>query len=535
MKRLLGLSLLVFATGWGTMSLFAQAPVATGPFVVHAQHAVAPPLRETVPIPPAESEHRVLPLRMPNPVGPGQGGPDGALQTSILPLVGTSSVVSFPGLGNGSPGFTVQYAPPDTNGAVGGPKNGSGLSSQFVQWVNVSFAVFETGSGAELYGPTSGSTLFAALGATNPCATRNDGDPIAQYDKLAQRWVMLQPVFASPYQLCVAVSTTSDVLAGTWNVYDFAIPNNVFPDYPKLAVWSDAYYVSYNQFNGNSFAGAAACALDRTKMLAGSAATMQCFPQSTSVASLLPSDLDGTTAPPSGSPDYFINFGSNSLNVWKFHSDFTTPANSTFTGPTNIPVAAFSEACGGGTCIPQSGTKQQLDSLADRLMYRLAYRNNSGAESLVVNHSVAASTGRRGSSGSGIRWYELQISSGTPSLSQQGTFAPDSNYRWMGSIAMDKVGDIAVGYSVSGSQIHPGIAYTGRVPTDTPGTLESEATIIDGTGSQLRNLNRWGDYSSMAVDPLDNCTFWYTTEYLQANGTFNWSTQIAHFKFPGCH
>jgi hypothetical protein len=229
-----------------------------------------------------------------------------------------------------------------------------------------------------------------------------------------------------------------------------------------------------------------------------------------------------------------MNFGTNSLNLWKFHVDFATPANSTFTGPTNIPVAAFTAACaGGGTCIPQPSTKNKLDSLADRLMYRLAYRNFGTHESLVVTHSVTVSGGKR-SSTTGVRWYELRSPNGTPTVFQQGTYAPDSDSRWMGSIAMDKLGDMALGYSVSSGSTFPSIRYTGRLATDPLGTMEAETSIKAGAGSQTGSLHRWGDYSSMSVDPVDDCTFWYTTEYLQTTGSFNWSTQIASFKFTGC-
>ena len=224
-----------------------------------------------------------------------------------------------------------------------------------------------------------------------------------------------------------------------------------------------------------------------------------------------------------------MNFGSNSLNLWKFHVDFANSANSTFTGPTSIPVASFTAACsGGGACIPQAGTTQKLDSLADRLMYRLAYRNFGDHEALVVNHSVTAG------SSVGVRWYEIRNPNGTPSVFQQGTYAPDTNFRWMGSIAMDKVGNIALGYSVSSSTQQPSIKYTGRAPGDPLGTLQAENNIQAGGGSQLTNLSRWGDYSAMTVDPVDDCTFWYTNEYLKANGTFNWSTQIASFQFASC-
>jgi hypothetical protein len=329
---------------------------------------------------------------------------------------------------------------------------------------------------------------------------------------------------------CIAVSTTSDA-TGTYNRYAFAMPN--FPDYPKLGVWPDGYYASFNMFSGNTFAGARACAFNRSAMLSGAAATMVCFQGSSSVASLLPSDLDGATAPPAGSPNFYLRFGSNALNLFRFHVDFTNPANSTFTGPVNIPVAAFTEACGGGACIPQPSTRQKLDSLADRLMYRLAYRNRSGVESLLVNHAIFVSGGRK-SEVDGVRWYEIRSPNATPTVFQQGTFSPDATSRWMGSIAMDRAGNIAVGYSASSGSVFPSIRFTGRVPTDPLGTLEGENSIQSGAGSQLSNLSRWGDYSSISVDPVDDCTFWYTNEYLMNDGKFNWSTKIASFKFPSC-
>jgi hypothetical protein len=438
-------------------------------------------------------------------------------QRTVIP--GTPAVgASFEGLGQGQYGFSVQYAPPDTTGTVG--------ARQYVQWVNVSFAIFDKATGAKIAGPTLGRTLWAGFGGG--CAVNNDGDPIVLYDKAAQRWVFSQfSVSTTPYLQCIAVSTTSDA-TGTYNRYSFQYNN--FDDYPKMGVWPDAYYETFNMFRGNTFVGSDACAYNRTAMLAGKAATQICFQQGSAVGGLLPSDLDGATAPPTGSPNYMLYFGTNKLKLYNFHVDFTTPTNSTFTGPTVIPVAAFSPLCGGGTCVPQPGTTQKLDSLADRLMYRLAYRNLGTHESLVVNHSVAVSGG-----GGGVRWYEIQNPSGTPALAQQGTFAPDSSYRWMGSIAMDQAGDIALGYTLSNStSVHPTVAYTGRVATDPAGTMEAEVNVVTGTGSQNGGLTRWGDYSAMQVDPVDDCTFWYTQEYMKTTGSFNWNTRIANFKFPGC-
>lgn len=466
--------------------------------------------------PPSLQRHEAEPVRLiPLPPGLSTLAEDPVRQQTMVPftpVVGTS----FEGLGTGQYGFTVNSAPPDTNGAVG--------ATQYVQWVNESFAVFNKTTGALVAGPTAGNTLWSGFGGG--CQTNNDGDPVVLYDKRAQRWVFSQfSVSTTPFLQCIAVSTTSDA-TGTFNRYSFQYSN--FDDYPKMGVWSDGYYETFNMFNGNTFVGADVCAYNRTAMLAGQSASQICFQQGSSVGGLLPSDLDGTTPPAAGSPNYVVNFGTNRLNLYKFHVDFATPANSTFTGPAVITVAAFTPLCSGGTCVVQPSTTQRLDSLADRLMYRLAYRNFGTHESLVVNHSVAV-TG-----GGGVRWYEIQNPSGTPVLAQQGTFAPDASYRWMGSIATDQSGDMAVGYSVSSSSTRPSVRYTGRVPTDPAGTMEAEVNVVTGAGSQTGGLSRWGDYSAMTVDPVDDCTFWFTTEYMKATGSFNWNTRIANFKFPSC-
>lgn len=462
--------------------------------------------------------------RIPIPSQPNQA--DGAVQATTGPTISSTAGLAYPGVGNGDYGFSPNSAPPDPNLAVG--------ATQVVQVVNSAFAVFDKSTGAIVAGfPKATNTLWAGFGGG--CQTNNDGDAIVKYDQAAGRWIITQfSVTTTPYLQCVAVSTTSDA-TGSYYRYSFSYGTG-FNDYVKMSVWPDAYYVTFNIFNnGSTFAGAKACAYDRTAMLSGAPATQQCFQLSTAYGGLLPSDLDGSIAPAAGSPNYLVNFGTNSLNLWRFHVDFATPANTTFTGPTNIPVAAFTSACGGGTCIPQPGTRQQLDSLADRLMYRLAYRKFvDGHEALVVNHSVKVSGSRKGEV-DGIRWYELRSPGSTPTVYQQGTFSPDSTNRWMGSIAMDKLGNIAVGYSASSSSVFPSLRYTGRVPTDPLGTLQSENIILAGTGSQQgSNLARWGDYSAIAIDPTDDCTFYYTNEYLKTNGAFNWSTQIASFKLPGC-
>lgn len=506
--------------------LLAAAPLSaqtvTGP-IVHKEvhHDTSLPLRDLArlappPTPHAPKHEAEAWRRIPLPAGMEPNVEDPVLQRTTIPNTPTVGL-SFDGIGQGVAGFTVGSAPPDTNGAIG--------ATQFVEMVNSSYAVYNKTTGALVLGPVANNTLWAGFGGG--CQTNNDGDPVVLYDKIAGRWILTQfSVSTTPYLQCLAVSTTSDA-TGTYSRYSFSYTN--FDDYPKMGVWPDGYYTTFNMFNGNTFVGADSCAYDRSKMLTGAAATQVCFQQGSGVGGLLPSDFDGTIQPPAGSPNYQIYYGTNSLQLYKFHVNFTTPASSTFTGPTNIPVAAFSALCAGGTCVPQKGVTQQLDSLADRLMFRLAYRNFTSHESLVVNHSVVA-----GSSG-GVRWYEIQNPNGTPTVAQQGTFAPDANYRWMGSVAMDSAGDLAVGYSESSSTLNPSVYYAGRIPTDPANTLEAEVNLVAGTGSQTgSSLSRWGDYSALSVDPVDDCTFWYTQEYIKTNGAFNWNTRIGNFKFPGC-
>jgi hypothetical protein len=389
-------------------------------------------------------------------------------------------------------------------------------------------AVFDKSTGAMVYGPVNMKTLWSGFGGG--CQNNNDGDPIVRYDKAANRWVISQfSVSTTPYLQCVAVSTTSDPMG---SYYRYAFQYSQFNDYPKMGVWPDGYYVTYNMFT-SSFAGGMVCAMDRAKMLTGAAATQQCFNLGTSYGGLLPSDWYGATAPPAGSPNYVMNYGTNKLNMWKFKVDWNNSANTTLTGPTAIAVSSFTSAC--SQCIRQGGTKNKLDSLSDRLMNSLVYRNLGTSESLVVNHTVKTGVGAKRAEIDGVRWYEIRLVGGTPSVYQQSSFAPDENQRWMGSIAMDKVGNIGMGYSVSGTALKPSIRYTGRLVTDPLSTMQAETSVVAGTGSQTGTLHRWGDYSSMSVDPSDDCTFWFTTEYLKADGTWNWSTRINSFKFSNCN
>ena len=374
-------------------------------------HDVSPPVSQLVGSAPASSPSGqvTIPLRPTRPL-PGSNAPvgeDAALQKLPLPLVGTTNGLNFEGVSaNG-------FAPPDTNGSVG--------LTQFVQITNVEFAVYDKTTGATLLGPALINTVWSGFGGD--CDTGgNGGDPVVLWDKAAQRWVIsqLSGTYAS---WCMAVSQTSDA-TGSYYRYAFSSGSNL-DDYPKVGVWPDAYYRATNSFlNGSSFIGAKACAYDRTSMLTGGSANAVCFQESSAVASLLPSDVDGNTPPPSGSPNYYLELlSSSTLGIFQFHVDFAIPANSTFTGPTTITVASYSEL---GTVPQPPGDGTQLDSLSDRLMFRLAYRNFGTYEALVVTHSVTA-----GSSG-GARWYEIHSPGSSPTVYQQGTFAPDSTYRWMG-------------------------------------------------------------------------------------------------------
>jgi hypothetical protein len=516
--RPIALSLAV-AAGLSAVSSFysfADAAAPSKPLIFPAaRHALSRPLREIRPVLLSARRREQEQDPRPIPFPPGTRlAPDGALQKLAPSKIKTKELLNIAGIGKGDYGFTPRDDRPDANGAVG--------ATQYVQAVNRSFAVFDKTTGALLLGPFAASTVWSGFGGV--CGTYINGDPIAQYDKLANRWVLNAIATTHdnpPYAHCLAVSQTSDA-TGAYYLYEFDY-GDVVPDYDKLGVWPDAYYATYNTFNP----GALLCALDRNSMLSGAAASEQCFQlQSSDYLGVLPADVDGTTPPPSGSPNYLLNFGVNSLNEWQFHVDWANPDNTSLTGPINIPVKTFTPTCGGynGACVPDGAFK--VNAMGDRLMYRLAYRNFGDHESLLVNHTVVAGTQ------TGIRWYELRTPM-APGVYQSGTYAPGKSlYRWMGSIAMDKAGDIAVGYSASDSEEYASVRYTGRTP-DTPlGKLLGERTVIAGGGHG--SDSSWGDYTGITVDPVDDCTFYYTNEYMKASGANNWSTEINAFRFPGC-
>jgi hypothetical protein len=474
----------------------------------------------------------------------GRGTPMvGALQKLIMPATSIVPGLNLLGVGTGFPNYQVPDAPPDDNLAVG--------TTQVVQWVNTSYAVFNKTTGAVELGPIEGNLLWAGLPGS-ACANNNDGDILPQFDKLANRWVMSQNVFAGPpYYTCIAVSKTNDA---TGQYYEYEYPQPGFPDYPKIATWPDAYYQAQNDFGsfGQGFAGVNACAYDRSKLDVGDNTALQiCFLDSSNGTlfddSMLPGDLDSAALPPSGEPEVYVgsidnaNPGTN-VYMYLFHVDFANPNDSTFTGENGampIAVNSYGLACGGfNACIQQPGTTDVIDSLGDRLMYRLSYVNVNSAfrsaadhQSWVVSHSVTAGNS------TGARWYQFESSENDENLHavQQGTVAPDSNYRWMPTAGQDKKGDIFLGYSVSSTSVYPSISYTGRTPSDPPNTMETEASMFVGTGSQLDTANRWGDYDSVSIDPQDYCTLWYTNEYYTTTSTFNWSTRVGSFKFPNCN
>ena len=520
----IGISLLISATvGKAQLAGAVTGDQASSVTAGHSYHNdTSMPLRDMqqLPIKPriVDGEPREA---NPNPVNPKThvDAEDTIVQSFLAPDMMPTPSHSFDGIG--FPGVSCNCFPPDTNGEVG--------ATQYVQMVNEGYQVFDKVSGTSVLGPSSIVSLWAGFGGV--CQTAGDGDPILLYDQLAGRWLISQ--FAGtpvPTDECIAISTTSDA-TGSYNRYAFHLGTNFF-DYPHIGVWPDGYYMEDNVFNsgGTARLGPQPFAFDRVAMLAGNPATFLTtgITGGASEPYALPADVDGTILPAEGTPCPFVEFPSGgTYRTWLFHADFVTPANSTYTMRTSPPRSSYTQACTSGrSCVPQLGTTAGLDGIGDRLMYRLTYRIINGVERIVGNHTV--------SSGgvTGIRWFELHnVTSGTESVFQESTYQPDSDWRWMGSAAMDQSGDIAIGFSASSSTMNPQIRYAGRISSDPLNTLgQGETHLIDGTGSQSSGGNRWGDYSAMSVDPQDDCTFWYTQEYF----TSGWRTRIGSFRFPAC-
>ncbi len=428
--------------------------------------------------------------------------------------------------------------PPDTQGDVG--------PNHYVQWVNLSFTIYNK-VGAVVYGPANGNTLWT--GFDTICANGNDGDPITIYDHIANRWMMSQFLLGATSYQCIAVSQTGDP-TGSWYRYRYTWPNSYMNDYPHFGLWPDGYYLTVNQFNaaGTAWRGAGVAAFERDKMLTGLTAQMIYFDLYTvdsSWGGMLPSDLEVGDRPPVGDPNYFASWDdstwigpNDALRIWRFHVDWTTPGNSYFGtgapgsagGPNwTINTNNVDPDCY-GFCADQPGTTVNLDPISDRLMHRLQYRRIGGIPRLLGNHTVDTNSTAHTA---GIHWFELRNDGANWSMFQQGTYAPDTTAsRWMGSIAMDKAGNIALGYSVSSASIYPSIRYAGRLAGDPLGTLpQSETTLIDGSGYQSSTSARWGDYSAMQLDD-DGCTFWYTQEYIATSGNANWLTRVGSFAYP---
>src|SRR5688500_16491208 len=483
------------------------------------------PRPETAPRKTMDVENDILPTN------PRFSGVDPVVQSTFGPLVMPSPLNSWTGYTQQDNYDLYQglgVLPPDTNGDVG--------PNHYVEMVNLGLKIFDK-QGTLLYGPAKGSTLWTGMPV---CGTQDKGDPITLYDQLAGRWLMSQFAFVAsnvgPYYECIAISTTGDPL-GTWHRYEFVVHNTTFEDYPHFGVWPDGYYMTTNEFvGGATFAGAGNFVFERDKMLNGEEARLIYFHLDSPHGGFLPTDLDGATPPPAGTPNFFIELWDDvagSLAMYKFHTDWTNPANSTFTGPSFISIAPFDYDLCTATreaCIDQPGTARKLETISDRLMFRMAYRNFGSHESVVVNHTVDAGGGK-----AGVRWYELRDPNGAAFTYQQGTYAPDTNHRWMGSAAMDGDGNIALGYTASGTSLFPSVRYAGRLASDPLGQMaQGENTLIAGRGNQTHSSGRWGDYSLLSVDPVDDCTVWYVSEFNPASSSANWATGIGSFRFPGC-
>ncbi len=504
-------------------------------------------------------------------------------------------VASFDGLGfgfNGPQGSATLRNPSDNSLAVG--------RDHIVQIVNSRTAIFtKKGSrfdttGRVLYGPVETRNVFKGFGG--PCEARNNGDAVVRYDQLADRWLILMPIFsritdqsdergpqrggemprlsvrgvsgqpgaaatlvqpppprpdsvAGPrdttrqrapqpptgvYAMCYALSVGPDPL-GAYYRYEFVRP--LFPDYPRPAVWPDGYYVPTS--TGDEVIQKHACVAERAKMLVGGEAREQCVVID-GVNFLNNTDLDGTTPPPAGTPNIMLAAGGRQLEhvlgdsvllYWTFHVDWKDPTKTKVDGPHTIAVAPYEYLCGGQLtkCVPQAGTEQRLDAQGDKLMARVVYRPVNGHQAIVAVHSVNTAVG-----GGGVRWYELRLDRrGRVNLFQQGTYAPDSAFRWMASPAMDRAGNIGIGYSYGGPGEFAGQRFAGRFTSDPPGRLTTRETVLAMGEAAQTNTLRWQDYTQTAVDPSDDCTIWYVGDYLMRGAT-SYSTRIAALRFPGC-
>jgi len=499
---------------------------------------VSPPLR-SITAPPVKPGEVLKPREIVNREIPkvklGGGGKYDHVQNAPGIMSTPNPLLSFQGLDSDDNqavlGFRVM--PPDTVGDVG--------PNHYFEWINLVFKIYDK-SGNTLVGPLPGNAFWSGFGG--PCQTDNDGDPIVLYDHFADRWFVQQFSTTAPYRLCIALSQTNDP-TGSYYRWEYVFNNNKFPDYPKVGVWPNAYYVGFNQFLNQNWSGAGALGLCKADMLVGNPSVpmvyFDLYGVNPNFGNMFPANADGTVA---GTPDgIFLEWDeaawmgdpTDTVRIWYFHLDCATPANSTFgnAGQPNELVSVpdvDSNMCGSNrNCIPQQGTTQKVDALSDRLMYPIQYREFGSYKVLLTAQTVDATGGDL----AGVHWRELRNSGSGWSVFQAGTYAPaDGNHRWMPSAAMDASGNICVAYSVSSGSIYPSAAYACRDAGDPPGTLGNEVIYKAGTGYQSGG-NRWGDYSALHLD-TDDCTFWTVQEYGRASGSFFWSTYVASFKMPSC-
>ena len=452
--------------------------------------------------------------------------------------------VNFDGLGEGFTG---------ANGAPG--RGGIDISlavgkDHIFEILNGNFAIFSKKgkqykeTGKLLYGPATNNTIFAGFG--NRCGVTNNSDTVVRYDQLADRWLFVLPVFSrppdnpqGPYAMCYAVSVTSDPL-GPWYRYEFQRP--LFPDYPRPAVWPDGYYnptSTSDNYLPDIVTQKHECIADRNKMLKGLPATEQCVVIDGGVF-MLNADVDGHRPPPADAPNIMMSTGGaqllkifedDGIYIYNVHVDWTDPSKTTISVPKKITVAPYHYLCDGqlSNCVSQPGTERRLDSQGDKLIQRLVYRNFGDHEALLAEHSIATAA-----HGGGVRWYEFRLNKERdPVLYQQSTYAPGGFYRWLGSIAFDKKGNIGLGYSFGGNPNFPGQRFAARLASDPKGQLSfHESVLVEGQGSQSSNL-RWEDYTNITLDPSDDCTFWFVGNYLKS-GAASSTTRIGSFAVPGC-
>ena len=506
------------------------------------RHDVSAPMRDIIRnMPPeaplgSEQEPYLIPNILIKPSGIAGRKPNlGTIQRAPIGIPAPAIDLDWEGVSSATSGCGC--LPPDTEGDVS--------DQHYIQWVNTRWAVYDKTDGSVVQGPTNGNSFWVGFGG--PCETSNPGDPIALWDPRAQRWIMSQFVTSAPYAQCVAVSTSSDPL-GTYNRYQFN--STFFGDYPKLAVWTDgsgqdSYLMTTHEFQGQSFVGAAFTAMDRDAMVAGAPTPASVHFGGYDAYGVEPINLVGQMDAPSNACGGYVHFDANTSEYlfWDICVDWTTPANTTVSAnPTRVQGASFVPYFDE---VPQQGSANGLDSFGTHIMYRANARafpaDAPTRISLVVNHVVQGDVQQ-----GGINWLHFNLDDHgqtftvpTPldkTLLEEGVYAPDAENRWMGGIAIDSSGNIGVGFSKSSSDMHPQVMISGRTAEDPPGTLEDEQNCTDGiaNGSQTSASDRWGDYSAMSVDPVDQCTFYFTNEYYPTTAGASWHTRVCSFQFPGC-